>query len=158
MQRWVYLFDPTDWRMRRLPVITGGAHGTADEVAADWAQKMGGATDKIKRGAQAVKVSPGQQAAAQKGAYTAGVAANADKWARNVGRVTLTDWVNAVVTKGADRVATGASAAEPKMAAFLGKLLPYVDNGRGQLPARGGPGANKARMTAWFDYMSKFSK
>jgi cytochrome c5 len=61
-------------------------------------------------------------------------------------------------SKGIPRIAGGAQAAEPKFAQFMGKLLPYINSGRGSLPARGTFDQNVARMTAWVQYMHKFAK
>ena len=134
------------------------AHGTPDQVAAKWANNLGAATASIQQGVEAVKVAPGQAAARQKGAYVQNVQAAADKWAANVAAVSLQSWQNDMVAKGIPRVATGASAAAPKMTAFMGKLLPYIDSGKSQLPARGNLQQNKARVMAWIDYMAGFSK
>lgn len=134
------------------------AHGTPDQVAAKWAANLGGATAAIQQGVEAVKVAPGQAAARQKSAYVQNVQAAADKWAGNVAAVSLQSWQSDMVNKGIPRVATGASAAEPKMTAFMGKLLPYIDSGRTQLPARGTLQQNKARVMAWIDYMAGFRK
>jgi hypothetical protein len=63
-----------------------------------------------------------------------------------------------MVTKGAPRVASGAQAAQPKMAAFMGQLLPYIESARTSLPARGTLDQNIARMTAFTMAMSKFQR
>jgi predicted transcriptional regulator len=127
-------------------------------VAQQWSQRLGQSTDKIKAGIQGVNVAPGQLAARQKSAYTQNVAAAADKWARNVGAVSLGEWQQATIDKGVSRIAAGAQAAEPKMAAFMTKLLPYQAQLQGTLPARGGLDANINRMTTWVRGMSKFQK
>jgi hypothetical protein len=69
----------------------------------------------------------------------------------------LDQWRNAYVTKGIPRVATGATAAKPKMAAFGTFILGVVNQGVAQLNAsmpRGDAATNRARMNAWMDYMS----
>lgn len=126
---------------------------TADQIAQDWANKLGGAQTKMQAGAQAVPIAPGQAAAQQKAVWAQNVAASQDKWARNVAAVTKEMWVADYVTKGLPRVATGATAAIPKFTAFMNKLLPVIATGRSQLPARGSYAQNKARANAWMDYM-----
>jgi hypothetical protein len=48
------------------------------------------------------------------------------KWAANVSAVTLQQWKDAMLTKGVQRYGAGVAAAQPKMQAFMGKLLPYL--------------------------------
>ena len=127
-----------------------------NQIATDWANRLAGATDKITRGVQSVSVPPGQAAAAQKSVYIQNVQASADKWARNVASVSLGDWQTAMTGKGVQRVAQGAQAAQPKFAQFMSRLIPFINSGRGSLPARGNLEANIARSAAWARYMSTF--
>ena len=126
---------------------------TADQIAQDWANKLGGAQTKMEAGARAVAMAPGAAAAQQKAVWAQNVAASIDKWARNVAAVTKDSWVSDYVTKGLPRVGTGATAAIPKMTQFFNKLLPVIASGRQSLPARGSYAQNKARANAWMDYM-----
>ena len=128
------------------------------EVAARWSQRLAGSTDKITSGVQSVTVSPGQAAARQKTAYVAQVQANADKWARNVGSVSLNDWQTAMTTKGVQRIAGGAQAAEGKFANFMTQLLPFIDNAKSGLGPRGTLDQNIARMDAFARKMSTFKR
>lgn len=129
---------------------------TPDQIAQKWATNLAGATETIKAGIQAVSVAPGQAAARQAQAYINGVQAAQQKWQRNVSSVSLAEWQQATIDKGVGRIATGAQAAQPKMQSFLVKLLPYQQNLKGSLPARGGLEANIARMDAWVRGMAKF--
>lgn len=131
---------------------------TPDQIAANWAARLGQSTDKITAGVDAVKVPPGQAAARNKTGYVNGVNASADKWARNVAAVGLADWQDAMKTKGAPRIATGAQAAQSKFAGFMAKLLPFQQNLVNSLPARGGLDANINRAVAFMRGMSQFSK
>lgn len=126
-------------------------------VAAKWAQNLSASTTAITDGVNSVSVAPGQSAARQKAVWVQNTQAAANKWAINTAAVSLQEWQNDMLTKGIPRIASGATAAQPKMAAFMGKLLPYVASGQGQLPARGDINANIARMVAWTQYMAKFS-
>lgn len=107
-------------------------------AAAAWSAGLAAAGPKIAAGIAAVQVAPGAAAARQKAAYTAGVAANVDKWARNVSAVSLQDWKDAATNKGVQRIASGATAAQPKMAAAMAKLLPVIASTVASLPPRGG--------------------
>lgn len=131
---------------------------TPEQAAARWAAGLAGASQKITEGVNAVTTSPGQLAARQKAVFAQNVAAAVDKWARNVAAVPLGDWQRAMIDKGAPRIASGATAAQPKFAAFMGKLLPYIATGRAQLPPRGNFDQNIARLTAWARYMHGFTK
>lgn len=131
---------------------------TPEQAAARWAAGLSGAAQKITDGVNAVTVPPGQLAARQKAVYTANVAAAADRWAKNVAGVSLGDWQRAMIEKGAPRIASGAQAAQPKFAAFMSKLLPFIATGKSQLPPRGNFDQNIARLTAWARYMHGFSK
>ena len=129
---------------------------SAADAASKWAQNLGASTSRIQAGVQAVTVSPGQAAARQKQAYINGVNANAAKWAANVAAVSLTTWQNDVINKGIPRIASGASAAQPKFEAFMTRLLPFINQQVAALPQRGDLNANIARMTAFVTAMSKF--
>lgn len=126
------------------------------QIAQQWAQRLGASGDRMTAGVNAVTVAPGMAAAKQKAVYLANVQANADKWARNVGAVTLQDWQNAFVTKAIPRIASGATAAQPKMEAFMTKLLPFQQNALQSLPPRGTYEQNKNRATSWMDKMHAF--
>lgn len=126
-------------------------------IAQKWSQRLAASTQAITDGVNAVTVAPGQAAARQKQVWAANTAAAANKWAVNTAAVSLQEWQSDMINKGVARIASGATAAEPKMAQFMGKLLPYVAAGQGQLPARGDINANIARMVAWTQYMAKFS-
>lgn len=126
-------------------------------VAAKWAQNLGGATQRITDGVNAVTTAPGQAAARQKALWAQNVAASQDKWAARTAAVPLSDWQQAIIQKGVPRIASGATAAQPKFATFMGKLLPYIDSQVRALPARGNLEANITRMTTFVRGMSKFS-
>lgn len=129
-----------------------------DQIAQDWAQRLGGSTQKIQDGIQGVTVAPGQSAARQKAAWQQNTVAAADKWAANTAAVSLQQWQNDMVNKGLPRIASGAQAAQGKFASFMGELLPHIDRTRGTLPARGNLDANIARMVAFTRGMSTFKR
>jgi hypothetical protein len=129
---------------------------TPDQIAANWAARLSGSTSKITAGIQGVTVAPGQAAARQQAAYVANVQAQAAKWATRVAAVSLSTWQQDTLNKGVPRIATGATAAQPKVTAFMTKLLPYIQSQVQALPARGTLDQNIARMTAFVQGMSKF--
>lgn len=105
------------------------ARVTPDQGAAKWASRLSGATQDITTGVQGVTEAPGIAAARSKALWLQQVTASADKWARRVSAVSLTDWQTSMIQKGIPRIASGAQAAVPKMTAFLADFLPYVDQG-----------------------------
>jgi len=129
---------------------------TPDQIAADWAQKLGSATQKIADGIDSVRVAPGQAAARQKSVWLQNVTSSADKWAANVAAVPLSTWQDAMKTKGLPRIASGATAAQPKFATFMNQFLPHLERVKSSLPARGNLDANIARMVAQVRGVSQF--
>lgn len=118
----------------------------ASDVATRWQQGFANAGTKWSAGVNSVDRAPGIDAAASKDRYLAGVQANAEKFAANVSRVTLAEWKNACTTKGAARLASGASAGAPKYQAKIGPVLAAIGQIRDGLPARGDIMTNIERM------------
>lgn len=127
-------------------------------AAQRWVSGLSGAGQKITDGIRSVTTAPGQSAARQKGAWVQNTTAAADKWAANTAAVSLSDWQNAAVSKGVPRIASGATAAEAKMASFLQQLFPHIDSVKSSLPARGSFDQNVQRMVAFSQGMHKFQK
>ena len=120
-------------------------------VAQDWANRLAASGDKISRGIDSVTVAPGAAAARQADVWAANTQASKAKFTRNVGRVSLADWQSHTKTKGIPRIASGASAAVPKMTSFLQSFGPFITAAAASLPARGSYEQNKARMIAMVD-------
>jgi hypothetical protein len=127
-----------------------------NQVAQDWAAGLTAKTSKMTEGIRNVSVAPGQLAARQKNAYLAGIQGSVDKWATNVGNVSLSEWQDKAINVGIPRVASGASAAVPRMAQVMAQLLPHIDRVKASLPPRGTYDQNKARANAMMDGMHGF--
>lgn len=127
-------------------------------AAKRWSSGLAGAGTKITEGIRAVTTAPGQAAARQKQAWVQNTTASVDKWAANTAAVSLGDWQDAAISKGVPRIASGATAAEGKMAAFLTQLFPHIDSVKASLPARGGFDQNVQRMVAFSQGMHQFKK
>jgi hypothetical protein len=109
-------------------------------LAAKWAQNLSGASQSYIQGVQAVTESPTAKAAANPQKYLAGVAGavNSGKWANKLNAVTLNQWQQAATQVGAQRLASGATAAKPKVAAFwqqFGPILQQVTTQTNQMPS-----------------------
>lgn len=132
--------------------VTQDAAGAANR----WASNLGASTQRIQSGVEAVSTSPGQLAARQAAVWVQNTQAAQAKFQRNSAAVTLQSWQNATVTKGIPRIASGASAAEPKVQAFMSTFLPFVQAQVNQLPARGNLQQNIQRSAAMIMAMTKF--
>lgn len=129
-------------------------------VADKWASRLSASTTEITNGVNAVTTAPGQLAAAQKDLWLAKVMQSKDKWANNVGRVTLGEWKQKMLEVGVPRIASGANANKPKMAAFMTQFLPHVEAGAQMVKAM--PKMNLedsiARMTAMVRHTANFKR
>lgn len=133
---------------------------TPQQFADRWTQALSQSAQKINDGVDAVTVAPSQAAIKNQAKMVQNFqqAVSSGKWATNLGKVSLQDWQTAMKTKGVPRIATGAQAANGKMAAFAAKLLPYQQTLQSKV--KGMPNMtlqdNIARMTAWVTGMSQF--
>lgn len=120
------------------------------QIAQKWVNNLSASGDSIRAGVNAVTTAPGAAAARQKELYVSRVRDSADKWAANVGRVSLGDWQTSMIEKGLARIAGGAQAAQPKMQQFLSEFLPHVERVAQQVRAmpKGNLDASIARATA----------
>jgi hypothetical protein len=121
----------------------------ATDAATAWVNGMAAATPKYTAGVQAVKVAPGQLAAAASARWAQNVAAATQKFSTNVSKITLASWQASAVNKGAPRLASGAAAAQPKFQAFMTTFIPQLTNIVGSLPAGGTFEQNMARSMAY---------
>lgn len=133
---------------------------TPQEAAAKWSRNLGAATADIQRGVERVTESPGVKAAAQKALYVQKVQQRADVWADRLRAMDVGTWQRQTIEKGIPRIADGAAKAEPKMAAFMGELLPHIDAGRARIAGmpKGSIADSKNRASAWIDHMASFRR
>lgn len=129
-------------------------------VAAKWARNLTASTDSIRQGVQSVTSNPAEKAIAAKDRWVQGVQrASADgKYERGLRKVTLQMWQEAMLNKGLSRIASGASAGQSKMAAFLEKWLPHQESLKQKLASmpRGDLQTNVARMVAAVEHNAAF--
>lgn len=133
----------------------------AQAVTDAWASKMSTAGPAYKRGIESLTENPMAAAAQQQDRMLAGVqqAVQSGKWAAALNKVNFQDWKTVTATKGADRLATGATAAKPKMLTHMTKWLP-VAAGISQtvkgMP-KGSREAALARVGAAYDAAKQFA-
>lgn len=133
---------------------------TPAQAAAKWQQRLSQSRQQIIDGVNGVTVAPGAKAAAQKNYWLLRVQNSADKWARNVGRVTLEEWKASMINIGIDRVATGAAAKVGKVEAFMNEFLPYVNSAAERVRAmpKGGEAEAIARASAMIQANMRFKR
>lgn len=128
----------------------------AASVAQRWSTGLGGATQRIQQGVESVTTSPGQLAARQAQVWVQNTQAAQAKFQKNAAAVSLSSWQSATVNKGIPRIASGATAAEPKVQAFMSTFLPFVQAQVNQLPPRGNLQQNIQRAVQMMNNMTKF--
>ena len=131
---------------------------TPDVIAQKWATRLSAATQEITAGVNAVTQAPGAKAAARVDVWLANLQRSRDKWVRNVGSVTLAQWQTAMIQKGIPRVSSGATAAVPKMTAFMTQWLAHLQAGKAQIDAMTVTdlGSAAAKMVAQMNYNATF--
>jgi hypothetical protein len=101
----------------------------ASAAATAWKTSMQTAATKYTAGVNKVTQSPMQAAAANAAGYIQGVtdAVNNGKYVKGLNRVSLSDWKTAATQKGAQRLASGATAAADKVSKFWASFGPKLD-------------------------------
>lgn len=129
---------------------------TAAEAAAKWASALPAAQQRYIDGVNSVTVSPGALAARASAVWAANTAAAQQKFAKNSAAVSLQSWQQATATKGAQRLSSGAQAAQSKVEAALSRLFPVIASTVSSLPPRGDIEANIARSAQFARTMHKY--
>lgn len=129
---------------------------TAAEAAQKWATALPAAQQRYVDGVNAVTVAPGALAARAAPVWAANTAAAQAKFARNSAAVSLQAWQQATATKGAQRLSSGAQAAQSKVEAAFSRLFPVIASAVSALPPRGDIEANIARSAQFARTMNKY--
>ena len=131
---------------------------TPDVIAQKWATRLSAANPEITAGVNAVTQAPGQKAAQRVDVWLANLQRSRDKWVRNVGAVSLNQWQQTMITKGIPRISSGATAAIPKMTAFMGQWLTYLQANKATIDAMQVTdlGSAAAKMVAQMNYNAAF--
>ena len=106
---------------------------TPEQAQAKWSQNLQASTQLMAERVAAVTESPGAKAARASQLWLQKVSQSRDKFARNVGRVTLQDWQQSMTQIGIPRVAQGAQQKAPKVGAFMSEFLPHLAQGVAQV-------------------------
>jgi predicted transcriptional regulator len=101
---------------------------TPQAIAARWKESMNGAAARYKEGVQAVTTAPTHQAAQAVDRYRSGTQRAADDGSFVDGcmSVSLQEWQQKAVDKGANNLATGARLAESKVMKVMTSLMPHA--------------------------------
>lgn len=130
---------------------------TAEQIAQKWANAMAASTQKFTAGVEAVSTNPMEKAAARADQYLAGVqeAVASGRYSAGLRRVSLSDWKQAMIKKGAPRLGSGAQAAIPKFRAFMTRLMSHIESGKSMLEStpRGDFATNVQRAVRWMEHM-----
>lgn len=131
---------------------------TAAEAAAKWATALPAAQQRYVEGVNAVTVAPGALAARAAPLWAANTAAAQAKYQKNSAAVSLQEWQQATANKGAQRLASGAQAAQPKVEQAFSRLFPAIQAAVNSLPPRGDLESNINRSAQFARAMSKYGQ
>lgn len=135
---------------------------TSAEGAKKWKDRLGGAVQDVIDGVNRVTESPMQKSAAAEDKWFMNIqkAHNSGKRKRALLNVTLQEWQDKTANVGAQRIPSGAAAAEGKVEKFYSKLFPFEDNLQKKVKAMPDVSLSDsvARATAWITGMAEFDK
>lgn len=113
--------------MARLAGMTPG------QIAQKQVNAVNAAANAYMQGINSVQRAPGEMAAANKAGYLQGVQSAVDKWAAKVAAVTLVEWKDAAIKKGAARLGQGVTAAQKKINDFWTRWYPILQGAQQQV-------------------------
>lgn len=123
-----------------------------------WGRRLNAAGQDIQNGVQRVTTAPGVSAAAAQDRFLAGItqAVTSGVWARQVSKVSLSDWQNAMKNKAIPRIPQGVTAAQASKQGQITALLTAVDGAAAAANAlpKGGLEQSIARATTFMREMS----
>lgn len=128
-------------------------------ATAKWVSRMQAAGPQITEGVNAVTTAPGVAAAKQVNTWLAKIQASAQKWAKNVAAVSLSDWQTAMTQRGIPAISTGVTAKQGNYQAFAAKFFPYLAAGAATINAMptDSLSASIAKASAQITYNSKYT-
>lgn len=123
---------------------------SVQQIADKWGTKSGGASGDYKNGIQGVQTAPGQQAVAAQGTMVSkwNESVSSGRWASRTGSVSLEEWKQKAMGKGAANYGNGIAAGKSKYQAAVAYYQPYyqqIKEGVKQFP-RDGAGGSMARV------------
>ena len=135
---------------------------SASEIAEKWSRRAEASASDYQKGIERVSESPMEKAVAKKDKFKANLMKAIDdgKWEKGLKSVSLTDWKDAVVSKGVPNYATGIRASEGKMASFMGELIPFQESLQAEIERMPDITLSDsiARATKWIEGMAKFKR
>ena len=135
---------------------------TKERAAAKWARNLKAATGEIRLGVEGVTESPMLKAAAAVDKYAEGVrrAVESGKYVARLRATPLSLWKTNTLDKGIGRIAAGVDAADSKVEAFFGELLPFQDGLKNTVDAMPDVTLEDSiqRMTTWTRGMADFKR
>jgi len=131
---------------------------TAAQWLDKWGRRLNAASQDITTGVNNVQTAPGQAAAAAQDRMLTNLTAavSSGLWAKRVSGVSLSDWKNAMTTKGIPRIAAGVTQAQKSATGVITNLLSAVDNAAAQANAipKGGIEQSIQRASTFMRAMS----
>jgi len=132
------------------------------ETAEKWVRNLSGSIEYIRSGVQKVTVAPSELAIKNKEKMKRKLIEAIDKgeWEAGLRKYTLDMWKKDMLTKGIDRIPSGAEASKDKMADFLAQLFSHIEAGLREIEKMPNVTLEDsiARATAWIRHMAKFTK
>ena len=135
---------------------------TSAEASKKWKDRLGGSVQEVIDGINRVTESPMAKSAAAEDKWFANIqrAHTSGKRKRALLGVSLEEWKDKAANIGAQRIPSGAAAAEGKMSKFYDKLFPFEAALQKKVNAM--PSTTQqdsvSRATAWITGMAEFDK
>ncbi len=130
---------------------------SAQKWTQNWQSGLQNGSQKYKDGVSGYTgPAPGQLAAAQAATWAQNTAAAQQKFANNVGSVTLEQWKSQTLNVGVSKFAAGGQKGAPKVSNFAAQVIPQLQSAVASLPARGNKAQNQARYQAMQQFWDGF--
>ncbi len=130
---------------------------SAQTWTSNWQTGLQNGSQKYKSGVQGYTgPAPGQLAAAQAQTWAQNTANAVQKFAANVGAVSLEQWKSQTLNVGVSKFAAGGQKGAPKVSNFATQIIPQLQSAVNSLPARGNSAQNQARYQAMQQFWGGF--